>query len=343
MKLLVFEYATAMGIEDPATTVEGRGMLEGLLKDLEYTGADYILPEDSEVGSTAPGSEFLNCNPVTLSGKLTAWLEENVSNYDTCLPVAPEEDLVLYGITKILEDNGVKTIGSSSSAVLACSDKFETNSLLEDSFPVINTEKVSFSELKNHKETFRNGDKRILVKPADGVSCSGVHVVGSYAKFIKAAAHIKRTTHLPFFLLQDYVEGKSTSVSILSTGKEAMPLSLNLQNIDFSGGKLFYNGGKVPYEHRLADEAMDIAKNAVESMDGLKGYVGVDLLLDEAGEEVRILEINPRLTTSYVALRRLVNFNLTEAIISAVNGKLPGEVEFNGSLSFLKGEEITFK
>lgn len=75
----------------------------------------------------------------------------------------------------------------------------------------------------------------------------------------------------------------------------------------------------------------------------MKGYVGVDLLLDEAHEEIYILEINPRLTTSYVALRRLLNFNLGEAIIDAVNGELPAKIELEGSLSFLKGEDITFK
>jgi len=122
-----------------------------------------------------------------------------------------------------------------------------------------------------------------------------------------------------------------------------MPLSLNLQNIGFDGGKLVYNGGKVPYEHGLSDDAKDIARKAVESVKGLKGYVGVDLLLDEAHEEIYILEINPRLTTSYVALRRLLNFNLGEAIIDAVNGELPVKIELEGSLSFLKGEDITFK
>lgn len=330
-----------MGLNNPVTTVEGKGMLEGLLDDLKDTGADYILPEDSKIDLKTP-TEPHKCTPIILSGELETWLEENVSRYDACFPVAPEEDLVLYGITKILEDSGVKTIGSSSSAVLQCSDKFETNNLLRDNFPVIHTEKVSFRRLRDHKEIFSEG-KKMLVKTADGVSCSGVHVVKSYADLIKAAANLKRTTKLPFFLLQDYLEGRSTSVSVLSTGKSAMPMSLNLQKIGFNNGKLFYTGGEVPYDHRLCDDAMDIAKNAVESIEGLKGYVGVDLLLDEVHDEVFILEINPRLTTSYVALRRLLNLNLTEAIINAVDGKLPGEIEINGSLGFFKGEDITFK
>lgn len=342
MKLLVFEYANALGLEDPATTVEGQHMLEGLLSDLNHVGADYIISEDSKISVDQVNGEFQNCSPLVISEELLPWLEENISTYDACLPVAPEEDLILYEITKILEDNHVKTIGSSSEAVLVCSDKFETYNLLKDDYPVIKSEKVFFSDLKEYKQIF-SGGKDFLVKPANGVSCSGVQIVQSYADFIKASAHLKRTTSLPYFLLQDRVEGKSTSVSILSTGKRAMPLSLNLQNIGFDGGKLVYNGGKVPYEHGLSDDAKDIARKAVKSVKGLKGYVGVDLLLDEAHEEIYILEINPRLTTSYVALRRLLNFNLGEAIIDAVNGELPAKIELEGSLSFLKGEDITFK
>lgn len=342
MKLLVFEYATAMGLQDPSITVEGQHMLEGLITDLNPIGADYILSEDSQIDYQTINHESENCTPLIIDRELVSWLDENVSGYDACFPVAPEEDLILYEITKILEENEVKTIGSSSEAVLACSDKFETYNRLKDDFPMMESEKVFFSAIKNYKDIFSRGEK-MLVKPADGVSCSGVQIVQSYGDFIKASAHLKRTTSLPYFLLQDHVEGESTSVSILSTGEKTTSLSLNRQNIGFNQGKLTYNGGEVPYQHSLSDDAQDIAEKVVKSMGGLKGYVGVDLLLDEANDEVYILEINPRLTTSYVALRRLLNFNLGEAIIKAVDGELPTEIEFNGSLSFLKDDDIILK
>lgn len=342
MKLLVFEYATALGLEDPAITVEGRNILEGLLSDLNNRGADYITPKHAGIRYDPLGGGMEKCSPVDVGEDLEGWLDENVSKYDACLAVAPEESMILYEITNILEKNDVLTVGSSSDAVFACSDKVETHRLLEDDHPMVNSQKVHFSELKEHKHIFA-GEKKMLVKPADGVSCTGVQVVESYAGFIKASVHLKRNTSLPYFLLQDYVDGVSTSVSLLSTGDEAVPLSLNRQNIKFNQGKLEYNGGEVPYEHRLSDDAKDIALKAVKSIEGLKGYVGVDLLLDEAQDEVYILEINPRLTTSYVALRRLLNFNLAEAMIGAVKGELPQKIELNGSLSFLKDHHITFK
>ena len=338
MKLLIFEYATSLGLESPTITVEGQYMLEGLLSDLNHVGADYLIDKNSNIRHN-----FSGCNHIIIDKELSLWLDDNIASYDACFPVAPEEDHILYGINKVLEDKGVEIIGSSSDAVLACSDKFETYNLLKKDFSMIKSEKIFFNDLNSYKKLFSNNKKKMLVKPADGVSCSGIWIVRSYADFIKASAHIKRTTNLPFFLLQDYVEGISTSVSILSTGKEAMPLSLNLQKIGLNNGKLIYNGGKVPYKHEQSDNAKYISKKAVECINGLKGYVGVDLLLDESNNEIYILEINPRLTTSYIALRRILNFNLGEAIINAVYGSLPTEVKFKGSLSFLKKDEIIFK
>lgn len=341
MNLLIFEYATAMGVDNPFITVEGQYILEGLLTDLNLTGADYLISRYSKLNKNTI-DESRNCNPIMIDEDVSNWLNENISDYDACFPVAPEEDLILYGLTKILEDNGVKIIGSSSDAVLTCSDKYKTYELLKNDFPLVKSEKVYFSNLKDYKNIFK-GNNKMLVKPADGVSCSGVRVVQSYADLIKGAANIKRMTRLPFLLLQDYLEGMSTSVSILSTGKNALPVSLNFQDIKLHQNKLVYTGGKAPYEHRLSDEAKDISKKAVESISGLKGYVGVDLLLDEVNDTVNILEINPRLTTSYVALRRLSNFNLGEAIIKAVNGELPSKININGSMSFQKGNDIIFR
>jgi predicted ATP-grasp superfamily ATP-dependent carboligase len=47
------------------------------------------------------------------------------------------------------------------------------------------------------------------------------------------------------------------------------------------------------------------------------GYLGVDLVLgdDPSGADDRVIEINPRLTTSYVGLRAAALCNLAEAML----------------------------
>ena len=325
MKILILEYITAVGIDDPSLWSEGQAMLDGFLADFKDKNADYLISSAQSISKDG------YCNHVMLEGELMDWLGKNISNYDACLVIAPEEDFILYDITNFIEKRGVNVIGSSSDAVMTCSDKFKMYESLKDSVPIIETEKVFFNDLNSYK-TFNN--KKIL-KPADGVSCSGVHVVSSNDEMKKAASLIE--TNLPYFIIQNFIEGTSASVSLISNGRKAVPLSLNLQDIHFSDEGINYNGGRVPLTHKLEDEAKQVAKRAVESIDGLKGYVGVDVIL---GDEVHLVEINSRITTPYVALRDLLNFNLGELILDSMDGKLPTKVNLRGMISFCKKDGV---
>jgi predicted ATP-grasp superfamily ATP-dependent carboligase len=64
---------------------------------------------------------------------------------------------------------------------------------------------------------------------------------------------------------------------------------------------------------------------AVECLPPTVGYVGIDLVLGPAadGSEDVVIEVNPRLTTSYVGLRRLLRNNLAEVMLHVVAGRKP--------------------
>ena len=49
-------------------------------------------------------------------------------------------------------------------------------------------------------------------------------------------------------------------------------------------------------------------------MPGLWGYAGVDLIVSDQGPVV--LEVNPRLTTSYAGLSQALNMNVAEKILA---------------------------
>jgi predicted ATP-grasp superfamily ATP-dependent carboligase len=51
---------------------------------------------------------------------------------------------------------------------------------------------------------------------------------------------------------------------------------------------------------------------------GLRGYVGVDLIVpDDNPDRPIVVEINPRLTTSYIGYRRLTDDNLAARMLDA--------------------------
>ena len=336
MKILVFEFATATGSDDPSFIAEGHAMLYGLLEDLKDFKTYHLISNDSQIMNT-------QSIPVTVNEDLGEWLRKNIQNYDACLPIAPEENNILHDLTSIIEEQGVKVLGSSSNAVKLTTNKFETYNALEDKFPIIKTEKIYFknSDQKSgehgaYYESHMKNGLSTVVKPADGVSCSGVMVVNSLNEFITAQDHIHRFTQLPYCIVQDYINGVSVSVSLLCNGDKAVPLSLNYQDISLNSGEIEYCGGNVPFEHKLSEIAMEIAKNVIESIGGIKGYVGVDMILDEDSNRVHIVEINSRITTAYVALRKIINFNLGEEILKSVQGELPDEITLNGSINFYK-------
>ena len=339
MKLLIFEFATATGLDDPSITAEGHGMLYGLLDDLKDLKTHHLISDVSEIENSESVS-------VVLNDDIEKWLNKNIQNYDACLPIAPEENNILYDLTRIIEEQGVEVIGSSSYGVKLTTNKFDTYNILKDKFPIIKTEQVYFndsdrkiSEYEVYYHNLVKNSSSNVVKPADGVSCSGVTVVNSFNEFMKAHDNLKMFTKLPYFIIQEYIQGINVSVSLLSNGDSAVPLSLNFQDVRLNSGEIKYSGGMVPLKHTLSEIAMETAKNAVESIDGLKGYIGVDMILDTAIDKVHIVEINSRLTTPYVALRSIVNFNLGEAILNSVHGELPSEIILNGEVNFCKEDK----
>jgi biotin carboxylase len=96
-----------------------------------------------------------------------------------------------------------------------------------------------------------------------------------------------------------------------------------------------YEGGIVPFHHPQEGEAFKAAQSTVKCFKGLRGYVGVDLVLTSSGPV--IIEVNPRLTTSYVGLSKVLSFNLASAILnSVIKGELPKRAEALGCAFFFK-------
>jgi ATP-grasp domain len=68
-------------------------------------------------------------------------------------------------------------------------------------------------------------------------------------------------------------------------------------------GRFRYGGGRLPAPRNGAlGRGGPLA--AVRSVTGLRGFVGVDFVWDETTATAEVIEINPRVTTSYVGLAR---------------------------------------
>jgi predicted ATP-grasp superfamily ATP-dependent carboligase len=73
----------------------------------------------------------------------------------------------------------------------------------------------------------------------------------------------------------------------------------------------------------LAERAVRLTRQAIETMPGLLGYVGIDIVLGAAedGSQDWLIELNPRLTTSYIGLRALAQTNLAQLVLQLARGE----------------------
>jgi predicted ATP-grasp superfamily ATP-dependent carboligase len=137
-----------------------------------------------------------------------------------------------------------------------------------------------------------------VLKPIDGA--------GSQQTFLIPAAGDcpAGTRDLPVGLLQPLAPGVAMSASFLvGPDGRAHLIAAGRQHMEVCDGRFVYRGGTLPMEPRGVEAA---ARPAVESVPGLRGFVGVDYVWDEAAGRAVVLEINPRVTTSYVGLARLL-------------------------------------
>ncbi len=348
--ILVFEYFTASGEKDKCIISEAEELIFALVDDLSDFNIDLVI--NKSYASIV--EKYDNVNPILIDENIIDWLESNAANFKNAIFIAAENNNNLYNITKILEENNVKTYTSSSEACFKSSDKYETYESLPNNIPQPRSFRFKIDPrgywkraIENLHEKWQAEDPltplKLIIKPLTGVDCEDIVIIEKIEdltldldKIFKPGSRI---------LVQEYIEGTDISVSLISDGKKAIPISLNQQFIELKDDKGRYLGGRIPYESKYEKEAFDIAAAAVESMDGLKGFVGVDLIINADEKDiysVYLLEINSRFTTPYVGLKQISNINIGKSIIDLIDEKIAIDdlnISLDGGVEFIKSGE----
>ena len=136
-----------------------------------------------------------------------------------------------------------------------------------------------------------------VLKPVDGAGS-----VDTY--WVAHAGDLPLTAlAMPVALLQPFYAGIPMSASFLVAEERAWLIGIGRQRTAIRGGRFAYQGGLIPVP---CGQAEPLLRRAVESVAGLRGFVGVDFFWEPELGETTVLEINPRATTSFVGLGRLL-------------------------------------
>jgi predicted ATP-grasp superfamily ATP-dependent carboligase len=101
-------------------------------------------------------------------------------------------------------------------------------------------------------------------------------------------------------------------------------LTTNQQQLVIKNNRFNLQACEVNTHNSQREFYLDLIKRMTKAMPGLWGYIGIDLI-ETAEFGPLILEINPRLTTSYVGIRSATGINVAEQVLRL----LDDEPDFN--------------
>lgn len=238
---------------------------------------------------------------------------------DWSLVIAPEFDQILETRCRWVLEEGSKLLGPSPDAVRLCADKlalfqwwYENNVRTPDTRPW-------------RGDAGRGDGATVALKPRFGAG-------GQNTFFLAATAAIPPVCRESPMVVQPFIKGQPASVAFLIGGSCRLPLRAASQYLR-DGPECSYFGGTIPLSAPLEKRALRIATTALDGIPGLFGYIGVDLILGDDGRDWAI-EINPRMTTSYVGLRQLAETNLAAAMLRVASGEIPRLSWRSGSVKF---------
>jgi predicted ATP-grasp superfamily ATP-dependent carboligase len=317
-------------------------MLRTLISDFKAAGHNVTNTLDSRIARLNPPIDADRVVPIFSSHETQMNIQKIAGSADAFYVIAPETDGILQSLVELVEQTGAASLNCPAVAIEKVSDKIVFYKFMRKlGLPL--PEMMIFTvadDLKEIRNAVRGGlNFPVIFKPSDGVSCSGVSVVCNEEQIADAVDKIKVSSSSKHFLVQEFIKGAAASVSLLSTSSNVVSISLNRQDVTIETPEncSSYSGGAAPFGHPLQTEAFKVAEKLAKSSPDLRGYVGVDFVLTE--DEAVAIEVNPRLTTSYVGLRSVVNFNPAQAIVNSVlKCELPTQVESCGCTVFSKVE-----
>ncbi|WP_031429959.1 ATP-grasp domain-containing protein [Methylomicrobium agile] len=309
MKILVFEYISGGGCnreELPDSLArEGLLMLKALLEGLgEIPDLEITVMLDARLsGGRVPP----NVRTVLIGRQDDCFIrfEQLVERQDAVWPIAPEFEGILFSLSGTVERLGRTLLGSGSEAVRLAGDKYETYRCLRyRQIQTVHTRRL---------EEVSAFQGESIIKPVDGAG-GGSCLIRDAGTFARTVERLRGTGS---YIIQPHLYGEKTSLSCLFKSGRAWLLSVNRQEFDMVDDQYRLAAIQVNYREDPGPYR-ELVGRLAKAMPGLWGYAGIDLI--ETAEQVRVLEVNPRLTSSFAGLNEALGVNVAALVLQLLQG-----------------------
>lgn len=316
MHVFLYEWITGGGLVEqsgrlPATLLaEGSAMISALAADFAAQDDCYVTVL-RDVRLREPALTQCRIVEVDSDRDRQKQFDRLAAEADYTLAVAPEFDGILRQAAARVRSVGGRSLNSGDEFLeIASSKQFTADRLAAAGIA------VPYARIYDADETRlpRDFAYPAVLKPIDGAGSQHTYLVEGPLDEPEPYPWPRR--------LEKFVPGRAASVAVLCgpNSRHALPACWQYLSTD---GRLGYRGGAVIQEPLPAARAQRLALAALDALPAAHGYVGVDLVLGDAadGSEDVVIEINPRLTTSYVGLRAAMPTNLAEAMLAVAEGR----------------------
>jgi predicted ATP-grasp superfamily ATP-dependent carboligase len=327
LRIFVWEYVTAGGWREigasPSLIAEGRMMVRALAGDLaSVPGIEVIVARDRDI-DLGPMPAIVETVP---PGRLWHDGRRLTAACDAVWPIAPETSGLLEEATRLVVRAQRPVLNSRLDALAVARSKHATaRCLAAHGVPTAPTVFLG--------ETPPQAAQGWVVKPDDGAGAAHTYLVADPADL--ADRHLSHPPPSPTLslkgrdgiqsagarrIIQPFLPGTPLSLSLLAQNGVAWLLACNRQFVACPSGVFAYLGGVVGGAEPRRAALEPLVARIARALPGLWGYVGVDLI--DTPEGPVVLEINPRLTTSYVGLRASIGANPAELVLGLLDRPL---------------------
>lgn len=311
LKILLLEYITAGGFNrmslDTALLQEAMLMRDALMRDFsQLPDVEIVTSYDARLAPPCGIKQAMKID--TTVEPEHAW-QSLLNVCDSALVVAPESAGMLSRLTLMIEKAKVQNLGSPAHAVDLTGDKYQTYQLLSAAnIHTVATYKASEIEQVPVSET------GYIIKPNDGAGCEGMHFFND----MHSLRNWLKEYNNDNLIIQPYQPGIAASISALFKSGLAWVLSANTQLIASlqPQAPVKLKACAVNALPAYIPHFNVLAKQIAQLLPSLNGYAGIDVIIDN--DRIYVVEINPRITSSYIGLKESLNHNPAQLIIDAV-------------------------
>ncbi|MCA9263831.1 MAG: ATP-grasp domain-containing protein [Planctomycetales bacterium] len=342
-RIFIYEFVSGGGflgqeLPPPSLFREGFAMASTLASDFAQIDDTEVRVLQDQRFASAKWSKQVRATVVGDPAERAAAWQKHVPRADYTVVIAPEFDKILWRAARDVLTLGGNLLGPSADLIAWASDKSATAMrLAAANIPVPQGQTGTPTQLAGCRLSFPR-----IVKWNDGAGSLAMCTLTNQAEFEQWLRQQASEDPTRLWRVETQHAGKPASVGMLLGPHERVvflpPCWQHLSN----DGCYAYQGCSPITDPQLTARATQLAQrcyacfrsttgiaNATcrtkDSNSDLRpgvGYIGVDILLDTENQDPTdcVVEVNPRLTTSYVGLRHGTSQNLAHLMLDVAAG-----------------------